>query len=362
MLAMELDHDEAARERYVVSLKWHINLDLGPQLRSAYEGQAKPRFQRQHGRSPKDRHEVRELMLTEPSYQAWGSLSYLAQELMWTAIETEIARMQPALNTGSKVVRPRGSLTVDPAFRAPRYVTAVDIHLQPGGYALDLGEGDVTAGAFYEGATRMYALGQGIRIRGNRALPEVLAELKRQYPRLAPKRILDIGCNIGGSSMACKDVFPEAEVYGIDIGAGLIRYAHARAESVDKAIHFSVQNGERTNFADGFFDLVASGTLLHETSYKAIYNIFQEAHRLLAPGGVMAHLEIPVRHADMDIFTQFGHDWSTHFNAEPFWGTLHDMDVLDPMVKGGFARNKCWQRYISLPNGSRWWVCGAQKS
>jgi ubiquinone/menaquinone biosynthesis C-methylase UbiE len=301
-------------------------------------------------------------MLDEPALQAWGSLSFLAQEMMWSTIEGEIARQQPRLNQRARVKgRRHGSLTVDPRFKAPRYVTAVDIHGQPGGYALDLGAGDVTAGAFYDGATRMYALGQGIRIRGNRAFPELLGEIRRLYPSLRPRRVLDIGCNIGGSAMACKDVFPDAEVHGIDIGPGLIRYAHARAESVGKAVHFSLQNGERTTFPDGHFDLITSGTMLHETSFKAMHNIFEECHRLLAPGGVMMHLEIPVRHRDMDAFTQFDRDWSTHFNAEPFWGALHDMDVIEPMVEGGFARNKSWERYFDLPNGSRWWVCGAQK-
>ena len=106
-------------------------------------------------------------------------------------------------------------------------------------------------------------------------------------------RILDMGCAIGNSTLPWSKAFPEAEIHGIDVGAPVLRYAHARAEAKDAGIHFSQQNAERTDFPDESFDLIVSHIMLHETSHSAMPRIFAECKRLLKPGGVMLHLEIP---------------------------------------------------------------------
>jgi hypothetical protein len=59
---------------------------------------------------------------------------------------------------------------------------------------------------------------------------------------------------------------------------------------------------------------------------------------------------------------QWYRDWSTHFNNEPFWGGLHDMDVVEPIVRGGFARAKAFDEFFPNTTGTGvWWACGAQK-
>ena len=129
-----------------------------------------------------------------------------------------------------------------------------------------------------------------------------------------------MGCTIGNSTLALVDEYPQAAVYGVEPGAPILRYAHARAEHLGRKVHFSQQNAEHTDFADGTFDLVVSFVMLHETSAKALPNIFRECHRLLSPGGVMAHLEVPVRYKDMDFCDQVMRDWQTYYDDEPFWG------------------------------------------
>jgi len=362
-LGIEVNQDEAAREAFVLALKLHINTGLGPELRSVYEKSAAPRLRKTLGRAPRDRHEIRREMLQEPTYQSWASLWSTSQELMWDAIGDEVHRLSDELSTVARVGRAKGTVRVDPDFEPPRYATEVHIHGQPGGYALELGEGDVTAGAYCAGAGRIYARGQGVVTKGNKAIDSLFDLLRQEYPTLRPRRILDIGCNTGGSTIAAKKAFPHAEVHGIDIGNGLMRYAHANAERAGVGVHFATQSGESTDFPDGHFDLIVSGTLLHEMSFKAMYNMCRECHRLLVPGGVMAHLEVALRHKDVDdLYFQFYRDWSTHFNAEPFWGTLHDMDVIEPMVQGGFPRGESWERYFNTPTGAKWWAMGAQKA
>ena len=73
----------------------------------------------------------------------------------------------------------------------------------------------------------------------------------------------------------------------IDVGAPQVRHAHARAEALGVEAHFSQQDGTHTDFPDGHFDLVASMLVTHECPVPVIKGLFKEAHRLLAPGGIM---------------------------------------------------------------------------
>jgi SAM-dependent methyltransferase len=162
--------------------------------------------------------------------------------------------------------------------------------------------------------------------------------LKRNYPEFKPRRILDMGCTVGHSTLPYKEYFPEAEIWGIDVGAPVVRYAHARAKAMGYDVNFAQMNAEETRFEDGYFDLVVSHILLHETSGKAMPRIFNECHRLLAPGGLMIHADLPPFDL-MDPFTQFILDNETWYNNEPFWGAMRDMDQIALADKAGFSRS-----------------------
>nr|WP_287287651.1 class I SAM-dependent methyltransferase [Okeania sp. SIO2B9] len=59
-----------------------------------------------------------------------------------------------------------------------------------------------------------------------------------------------MGCTVGANTLPYVDAYPNAEVYGIDLAPAILRYSHARAESLGKRVHFSQQNAEKTNFPD----------------------------------------------------------------------------------------------------------------
>jgi ubiquinone/menaquinone biosynthesis C-methylase UbiE len=105
-----------------------------------------------------------------------------------------------------------------------------------------------------------------------------------EYPDLDPKRIVDLGCAVGASTVAVASYFPDAQVYGVDVGGAMLRYAHARAEHLGQRVHYVQANAEQTAFPDESFDFVYSCVLLHETSKAATRRIFAECHRLLGPG------------------------------------------------------------------------------
>jgi ubiquinone/menaquinone biosynthesis C-methylase UbiE len=146
------------------------------------------------------------------------------------------------------------------------------------------------------------------------------------------------------------DAFPEAEVHGIDASAPVLRYAHARAEALEKPVHFHQMDAEDMDFEDESFDLIYSCIIFHETSRKAYPNILEECHRALKPGGMMAHMELtPV--ANMSDFDAFYIDWDAYYNNEPFYQTYTSMDPEEWVTKAGFENEKFWQ--VSIPDLDR---------
>jgi ubiquinone/menaquinone biosynthesis C-methylase UbiE len=175
--------------------------------------------------------------------------------------------------------------------------------------------------------------------------------LRHFYPHLDPARILDLGCSVGQNTLPLADAFPRARVDAIDIGAPMLRYALVRARGLGRAIHFSQRNAEATGFDDQSFDLVVSQILLHETSPQATHNILREAWRLLKPGGVSVHLEVPTRFDRLDVFDQFLKSWEQYYNGEPNTAGVAAADLAGDMKTIGFADVKAGFQAI-LPPGS----------
>lgn len=338
-------HDELARQNFVQSFKLHLATKISPGNRVVYEQKAKPRFEKETQRPPTNRHDVRHVMQDEPYYQTWSALQRTSQEMMWESVSSSVARQLPDLvslagQNGNRL----GSLTLDPDLPIPAYHTAVDIHCQPGGYHTESEKGDVAAGAIYDRAVYIYGMSR-LGAMNDEMGQSVAVYLQRQYPYFEPQKILDMGCTVGHSTLPYVDTYPEAEISAIDVGAPILRYAHARADAFGKRVHFSQQNAEHTNFADGSFDLIVSHILLHETSNRALRNILKESYRLLAPGGIMVHQEVPQYHG-MDPYDAFILDWDTYSNNEPFWGTLRETDLSALTVQAGFAKEKITERMI----------------
>ena len=218
----------------------------------------------------------------------------------------------------------------------PPYVDAVDIHHMPGGYQTSLGDDDLHAGAMYERGAYYYTTGMSGPLRDG-AGKGLVAAIQNFFPDFKPKRILDIGCTTGGSTIPMVDAWPEAEVHAIDVGAAILRYAHARAEALDRKVHFSQQNGECTTFEDDYFDLVISGGMFHETSSKAARKITREMHRVLRPGGVVMNQDIPYGGA-YSLHAQFMLNWDCYYNAEPFWRQWTALNRTDLLNEAGFER------------------------
>ncbi|MGK7877206.1 MAG: class I SAM-dependent methyltransferase [Xenococcaceae cyanobacterium] len=343
-------HDELARQNFMQSLKAHIIGQMSPRNKVIYEKVAKPGFEREHQRPPKDRHEIRRLMQNEPYYQWYSALRRTQQEMMWESVNSSVEYQLSDLIEGAKDKGGElGSLTLDSDFKIPAYQTAVDIHCMPGGYHREFTEDDVAVGAIYDRGTYLYGMGWLGPLNDDMGQSIVHNYLKPNYPDFQPRKILDMGCSVGHSTLPYVDAYPDAEVYAIDVAAPMLRYGHARGEALGKRVHFSQQNAEHTNFPDSSFDLVVSHILLHEIPVPAIRNVFRECYRLLAPGGMTIHVEGTL-YRRMDIYSAFMYDWSTANNNEPFWSAMRDLDLMAVATEAGFEADKAIETFV--PNGA----------
>lgn len=327
-------HDEQAEQNFMLSLKAHVFAALEPQLRAVTLAEAAEA--KRAGEEP-NLQVMRRRMESKPIYQNWVSSMRATQELMWQTAGDCVDRQEYELEAIAARAPELGSVRTNPDFVVPRYLAASDTHMMPGSYYTDPTGHDVRQGALFDKAASLYAMGRQGGVMSEMRGHTVIKHMFERFPDIEPKRILDMGCTVGNSTCGVARTFPNAEVHAIDVGASLLRYAHARAAHLGVSVHFSQQSAEETDFPDGYFDLVYSCAMVHETSAKAFPRILQESRRLVRPGGVVIHLEVPFRAEDTDEFDLLRADYETRFNCEPFWFGAVSTDLAAAFRAAGFT-------------------------
>lgn len=274
------------------------------------------------------------ILLEDPHFEAAIRFNRSSQALMWDRAmrafhgqaDKYMALMEATDNSGP------GSLELNPDMVLPDY-TVHEIHAQPGGYV-----GDPFAGWVYH-----WALTQAF-YQGRNQFDEVFLATAQDCPKPADgevKRILDIGCGSGLGTMAYKERFPNAEVWGIDVGGPMVRYGHWQAVQRGLDVNFAQRLAEDTKFPDGYFDIVSDYLVFHEVTTEAAQNIVNEIHRVLRPGGIFNHDDsvtegnpnIPVPQTVYDrawLWVDFRH------NIEPHIPAYRESDFPGVMRTAGF--------------------------
>jgi ubiquinone/menaquinone biosynthesis C-methylase UbiE len=347
-------HDEVARYNFLANLNKHMSGTLGAGNKLAYERRVLPAFIKDHGRAPETHHEVRHALMRDPYYRLWSAMKRNTMEMRQQNGRAMVLRQIEELNARARQYNEgQPTLQLDSKVEQPRYQTAVDIHCMPGSYHTALMEGDVGAGANYDSgifvttAGGLGALSDG----GGQALVEWV---HKNRPGWSPKRILDIGCTVGHNATPLALGFPDAQVVAIDTAAPVLRYGHARAKSLGaRNIEFIQMNGEDlSRFPDGHFDWVQTTMFLHELSGKALPKIMGEIYRVLAPGGLMLHLEQPQYTPEMPLYEQAMRDWDAFNNNEPFWSTMHEIDMHKVLMDSGFKDEELFEARVRAVVGT----------
>jgi ubiquinone/menaquinone biosynthesis C-methylase UbiE len=343
--------DERARQQFVSQLRKHVMVDMAAKMRAVYETEVEPALLARTGRPARDGLEVRRAMLPNAYFRAWSALRYTAQEMTWSSVRPQIERDLPQLVDAARrhagAPRKRGSLRLDPTVATPSAMQKLDIHLMPGGFHTEVVADDVAAGAMYHHGTAVFAGGFSLRARGAGVAKSIAKYLQAANPQFHPRRLLDLGCTVGGNLLPYLEVFPDCEAHGIDVCAPLLRYAHARAESLGIAVHYSQQDAQHTDFPDHSFDIVCSSFFLHEHSTAISQRVFREARRLLRPGGVMVHMELPPSRETTPYYS-FYLDWDAYYNNEPHYAAFRALDLRAEVVRAGFEASKYFQ--LRIPN------------
>jgi SAM-dependent methyltransferase len=266
--------------------------------------------------------------LVATRFRTWTS----CQQLTWQALREEFHANADAYLAEMEAVDQAGpgTLELNPDMKLPDYTTH-EIHIQPGGYV-----GDPFAGHVYHYGTNNFYVDRNyqdeVHLGIANAIPTPPGDGK-------VKRILDMGCSCGQLSVALKQRFPEAEVWGIDVGGPMVRYAHMRAVDLGVDVNFAQRLAEDTKFPDNHFDIVTSYILHHEVTEDATRRIIEEAHRVLRPGGVFYPVDFfthDERHPSKRAYDLVRWWWTHRWNREVWYYDYARSDYVGHMRKVGF--------------------------
>lgn len=126
-----------------------------------------------------------------------------------------------------------------------------------------------------------------------------------------PRRILDLGCGTGSTTLMLKQAFPQAQVTGLDLSPYMLVMADHKAKTEGLNIQWRHGKAEETGLPDASFDLVTASLLFHETPPSTTKSILRECFRLLMPGG-----EVLILDGNQKTIRQI--DWLTEVFEEPY--------------------------------------------
>jgi SAM-dependent methyltransferase len=357
--------EERSRQRAVVTLRRVLNQHVRSRNLDAYAREGEPAFVAREGHAPANDDEVAAAFALSPSWRIWSAMNRAAQEMLWLAVGEPVCRdverieAEAAARAGSPARL--GELHLDPAFTPPDEIAGTDIHLQPGGYLLDRSGRDVLAGALYENGGNVYSFGQGIG-RSDSKAGAIIEYLARQWPAFRPARVLEIGCSAGSAASAYAAHWRDADVHAVDLGAGMLRYAHARAEALGVRVVFHQMDGAALSFADESFDLVVSNNLLHEIGRDQRRRMMAEARRVARRGGLVVHQDVPTRYA-ASAAARIEKNWDERFNGEIFWSIYTGDDLAADMHAAGFPSESVREERIDKLHGpGGWYVLAAART
>lgn len=366
--------DESARQAFIVQFKQKVNLELQGDIREHYKSNLAPELEVGLGEPLDDlnrdhRKALKKRISGEHLFQAWESLTWIGQDMMWNCVDDVLDHDLPRIEAAAAAVVNRddkvGSLVLDPELDLPPNVAKVEIHRQPGGFCLER-EGvdyDLLSGARMTGGGMMYGAGKGRTAKpGYSAAHFLIQEVEKQFGSQTPKRILDIGCGTGLNTATFVHHYPDAEVYGVDVAAGLLRWGHARCESEGVPVHFRQMSTDDLDFEDESFDMVVSTIWGHETTPQILKDSISEIWRVLAPGGISFHMDVTNQPGYQGLVDQVLNDWQIRNNGEPFWMGWAEADLTALMTEAGYPKDAQFVGYRKRTQGAGdWFVHGAQK-
>lgn len=165
---------------------------------------------------------------------------------------------------------------------------------------------------------------------------------------LAGKRVLDLGCGIGGLIFALGDKWKVREFFGLDVNQDSIDAAnlYAGRHSAHADCSFIQGYAEKMPFEDGFFDAIVSHDTLEHV--RSLRDALGECRRVLKEGG-LAFLVFP------SFNFPFGGAHIDHVTGTPFLEWFFSADTLNQAyqeVAEGWGEDLDWYRSADDTEGN----------
>lgn len=343
--------EESGRQRFCSALRRFAIQDMPERLRADFEERVRPMHEARGDRFDDDE-SIDSAMRDEASYRFYSTLRYNAQEMCFQSVQGSVERALPEMIKVARDAGERnpagGSLRLDPGLAIPNYVSEIDVHLTPGCFHSEWTTDDVAQGAVVSLGSRVFTASMTHRSWGGVARA-IGRWISHAFPDFEPERMLDIGTSSGKNLLPYKEIFPQVEAHGVDVAAPLLRYGHALAEHEGVPVHFSQQSAETMNFPDGHFDLIVSSFFFHEIPVEATRKVLRECRRLLRPGGMMVHQELPAT-CFVDPWEDFFWNWDTENNNEPNYTAFREQNPIFLCAEAGFEKSRCFAHILPDPN------------
>jgi ubiquinone/menaquinone biosynthesis C-methylase UbiE len=356
-LTLNKNLDQRARERFTSSMRAWVLTDLAGQMQADYE-----QASTDAGESHCSGEAVHQFLKNRGLFKWYSSLRCATQELVWQSVLRAIESDPDSVEKIGTAAPPEhgGSLALDDTIALPDYIDTMDVHLMPGNYQGGHSDG-AEAGVVYDNGLDVFSFG----VMGENLddIGHSMANFTRlKWPELNPKLIVDVGCTIGHNTVPWKQTFPEAEVHGLDAASPCLKYGHARAEAMGVPIAFKQALCDALPYSDSSVDVVFSSMFLHELPTPFIKAFFNEAYRVLKPGGVLINMELPPNDA-LGAYAAFYLDWDCFYNNEPFYKDFRDLSYSGLCSDAGFAEQDFFHADTGrLSDTITWYAFGAQKS
>ncbi len=170
---------------------------------------------------------------------------------------------------------------------------------------------------------------------GDARLRQSYHDLIAQTLDTPPQQILDLGCSVGMSTFAMQKVYPQAHLTGVDLSPYFLAVANYRTQQNQyQNINWVHAAGESTGLPSASYDLISLFLICHELPQTATRQIFQEAKRLLKPGG---HIAIMDMNPQSEIYSQMAPYILTLLKStEPYLDRYFTLDISQALVDAGF--------------------------
>jgi SAM-dependent methyltransferase len=358
--------EEQSRQNFVGTLKMFVNGTLEKDIPETAESSDLSN----DGDNGCKRGEIVKSYQNDAKFQLWSSLNYLSQNLLWESCGLTVDRLTNNFHQRAATIEAngykQGTSTLNYRLDLPQPIREIEIHRQPGGYFFGQDDGNLTAALLYLASVEIYTNAKGFggakREPGSTNSGHQFAKLiKARYPDLKPTRILDLGCGVGHMTMGLKQIWPEAEVYGLDLSSSFIRMAHLWSSEIGLDMHWRQQDAANTDFESQGFDLIVSQILFHETWDDKLPAIFKEANRLLAKDGLFFNVDVPYQPERLSVREIATHAWQVQYNNEPFWTGFVDTDIKQALRDAGFIPAEVFADYQPVGGGREYFIFGASR-